>query len=328
MAKNVKWMESAKHLIVVCDEKEPCVLLKSDPRYKKAMGLIQSMNKEELANFLFPGEAIVKKFEGSVEIKGNQVFMDGKVVTNAITKYILDFYNNDLNIKPLVEFWKKIQNNPDRASRDQLFLFLEYHKAPLTPDGCFLMYKGVKRGGDGHFYDKYTGKYRNDIGDIVSMDRSQVDNRRHISCSNGLHVATFGYAHGVYGGDVILEVKVDPSDVVSVPSDYNNQKMRVCRYEVISVGKSERKDVFLPWDMLKDMHTTCKTTQEEDIKKKKVGKGKEIQICGLSARQIVDLVTEKTGEMITFSLKSKRSIEKKAIQILRDFGFKIDHKVS
>lgn len=324
MATSVKWMESAKHLIVVCDEKEPCVLLKSDPRYKKATELIQSMDKEGLADFLFPGEAIVKQYDGDVEIRGNQVFMDGKAVTNAITKYILDFYNNDLNITPLVEFWKKIQSNPDKASREQLFLFLEFHKAPLTPDGCFLMYKGVRKALDGHFYDKYTGTYRNDIGDVVTMDRSQVDNRRNITCSNGLHVATFNYAKGVYGGDVILECKINPSDVVSVPSDYNNQKMRVCRYEVISIGQSERKDVFLPWDVLKEMRTTCRVIQEEDIKKKKIGKGKIIKICGLSARQIVDLVTEKTGEMITFSLKSKRSIERKARQILRDFGFYVD----
>lgn len=324
MATSVKWMESAKHLIVVCDEKEPCVLLKTDPRYKKALDLIHNMDKEALAEFLFPGEAIVKKYEGNVEIRGNQVLMDGQAVTNAITKYIFDFYKSDLDINPLVNFWKKIQNNPDKASREQLFLFLEYHKAPLTPDGCFLMYKGVKRGPDGHFYDKYTGKFRNDVGDIVSMDRSQVDSNRNVSCSRGLHVATYGYANGVYGGDVILECKIDPSDVVSVPSDYDNQKMRVCRYEVISVGQNERKDVFLPWDIIKEIHTNSKATQEEDIKKK-VGKGKDINIGGLSASQIVNLVTEKTGERITLSLKSKRSIEKKARDILRDFGFNIRH---
>jgi len=34
-------------------------------------------------------------------------------------------------------------------------------------------------------------------------------------------------------------VKVNPKDVVSVPVDYNNTKMRVCRYEVISVFGSQ-----------------------------------------------------------------------------------------
>jgi len=324
MANAVKWMESAKHLIVVCDDKEPCVLLKTDKRYNQALELIQNMDKEGLAKFLFLGEAIVKRYEPAVVIEGNKVILDGEVVHNTITKYILDFYKNDLDIDPLVNFWRNVRENPNPGSREQLFCFLEFHKVPLTPDGCFLVYKGVYRSPNGDFYDCHTRSIRNNVGDIVKMDRSLVDSNRSVTCSSGLHVATYGYAHGVYGGDVLLECKVDPRDVVAIPNDYNNQKMRVCAYEVICTGKSERKDLFLPWDTIRKLHLTSKKEQTEDIKKKKIGKGKKINIRGLSAREIVDTVTEKTGELITFSLKSKRSIEKKAIEILRDFGFKVD----
>ncbi len=37
-------------------------------------------------------------------------------------------------------------------------------------------------------------------------------------------------------------LKVNPKDVVSIPSDYDNAKGRTCRYEVI--GELEREDHF------------------------------------------------------------------------------------
>jgi Ran GTPase-activating protein (RanGAP) involved in mRNA processing and transport len=40
----------------------------------------------------------------------------------------------------------------------------------------------------------------------------------------------------------MLEVKVNPRDVVAVPVDYNNAKMRVCEYVVLSVVTNENTD--------------------------------------------------------------------------------------
>ena len=41
-------------------------------------------------------------------------------------------------------------------------------------------------------------------------------------------------------------VKVDPADVVSIPVDYNNTKMRCCRYEVIGEYENYAKDYGVP----------------------------------------------------------------------------------
>ena len=44
----------------------------------------------------------------------------------------------------------------------------------------------------------------------------------------------------------MLEVEVNPSDVVSIPVDYNNSKMRVCKYKVLGVvDKEHSSDVSL-----------------------------------------------------------------------------------
>jgi predicted RNase H-like nuclease (RuvC/YqgF family) len=45
-------------------------------------------------------------------------------------------------------------------------------------------------------------------------------------------VACFDYAKGF--GEKLVEVLVNPADVVCVPVDYNGTKMRVCRFEVVA----------------------------------------------------------------------------------------------
>jgi hypothetical protein len=40
----------------------------------------------------------------------------------------------------------------------------------------------------------------------------------------------------------MLEVEVNPGDVVAIPSDYNHSKIRVCRYKVLGVVKTEYSD--------------------------------------------------------------------------------------
>ena len=64
------------------------------------------------------------------------------------------------------------------------------------------------------------------------MDRSKVEADRRITCAAGLHVAAWGYASG-FSGTKILEIKINPRDVVAVPPDYEQQKMRVCQYLVL-----------------------------------------------------------------------------------------------
>ena len=56
-------------------------------------------------------------------------------------------------------------------------------------------------------------------------------------CSFGLHCGTRAYAVGY--GSIILTVKVNPADAVSVPSDSDCQKIRVCRYLVVATESQD-----------------------------------------------------------------------------------------
>jgi hypothetical protein len=70
------------------------------------------------------------------------------------------------------------------------------------------------------------------------MPRNQVNEDPNQTCSYGLHVANFDYASG-FGSGHMLEVEVHPADVVAIPVDYNQAKMRVCKYKVIGVVEQE-----------------------------------------------------------------------------------------
>jgi hypothetical protein len=128
--------------------------------------------------------------------------------------------------------------NPSMQSQKELYDFLEHEHLPITEDGHFLAYKAVR----GDFKDKYKGVFDNSVGNIVKMQRAKVDDNRSRGCSDGLHAGALNYVAG-YGsvehGDRIVIVKINPRDVVSVPSDCNCEKLRTCQYEVVGEYQGE-----------------------------------------------------------------------------------------
>jgi hypothetical protein len=132
------------------------------------------------------------------------------------------------DVAPLVEFMHNLMKNPSKRAVDELYGFLEKNSLPITPDGCFLAYKRVR----GDYKDCYTGTMDNSVGKVVEMERNMVDDNRDNTCSTGLHFCSHSYLAS-FGGERTVIVKVNPADVVSIPSDYNNAKGRACSYEVI-----------------------------------------------------------------------------------------------
>lgn len=108
----------------------------------------------------------------------------------------------------------------------------------ISQDGHFLAYKAVRS----DYMDKYRGTFDNHVGNVCQMTRSKVDDDRSRGCSNGLHAGALNYVAGygsVESNDKIVIVKINPKDVVSVPSDCNYEKLRTCRYEVVGEYQGE-----------------------------------------------------------------------------------------
>jgi hypothetical protein len=176
-----------------------------------------------------------KASNGKFEVIDGNIKIDGEFIPQVIAKRIIDFMNRKYDFDPLIKFWGFLRNNPSERSRTELLSFLEHNGIPITEDGCFVAYKYV----NSDFSACHDRKYKNHPGNVLSMDRDQVDADSSQTCSRGLHVASWDFvkSHGT-----IVSVKVNPVDVVSIPYDYNGQKMRVCRYQVIDTITGEYTD--------------------------------------------------------------------------------------
>ena len=169
----------------------------------------------------------------NVTLNANGLMINGQLVDSYPAYKAIEFAKAGLPYIPIVTFVHKLQGNPSyRAVRD-LFEFLEASQMPLTASGDFIAYKKVRREGE-RLVDIYSGQFDNSPGQVVEMPRNQVDEDPDSTCSAGLHVCSHSYLphFGSNTGCAVVAVSINPADVVAIPSDYNNAKMRVCRYQV------------------------------------------------------------------------------------------------
>ena len=206
--------------------------------YKMILEALPTATSDELLEIVDVEKAVAAFSDGLVEIKNGQVTYEGEVVHGSISKRILEFMSKGLPFQPLVTFLNNLMENPSMQSQKELYDFLEHEHLPITEDGHFLAYKAVRN----DYMDKYRGVFDNHVGNVCEMTRSKVDDDRGRGCSNGLHAGALNYVAG-YGslesGDKIVIVKINPRDVVSVPSDCNFEKLRTCRYEVVGEYQGE-----------------------------------------------------------------------------------------
>lgn len=208
----------------------------SHPNYQKILDALKTKVYDGLEDLIDIPAAITARMggnKGSVTVKNGQVHYRGIAMHNTVTERILDFLNEGMPTEPLVRFLENLLENPMPEAVSELYDFLANtaggrSQFPITDDGCFIGYKGIKD----DWTDAFTGRIDNSIGTIVTMDRCKVDPDRRNECSYGLHVGTLEYARG-FAARTIL-VKVNPRDCIAVPKDYNCSKLRVCRYEVIA----------------------------------------------------------------------------------------------
>ena len=202
--------------------------------------IIEAIKNEEdpdsIADLFSPAKAVVRYSNGKVQVTDGQVLYNGEEVHNYIAEKILSFSENDYPFEALALFLERLLKNPSKRAIDELYPFLENGFMPITPDGCFLAYKGVKN----DYFDEYSGKFDNSIGEILEMTRSSVDDDARNDCSSGFHAGSLDYANG--WGYRTMVVKIDPADVVSVPYS-DARKLRTCKYEVLSeIPRETRRD--------------------------------------------------------------------------------------
>lgn len=214
--------------IVVVIDNTPHTINKSHITYDKLKEAIKAADWEAVRELVNPKEVVLKYAEGFVKINGDQFTWMGKPMHNALSRKMIEMLKDGFPVTPLVRFMERLMDNPSKRAVDELYGFLEKGNLPITPDGYFLAYKKVRD----DYTDCHTGTMDNSVGKIVSMPRNEVDDDKDRTCSAGLHFCSQEYLSH-FGGARTVILKINPKDVVSIPSDYNDSKGRACRYEVI-----------------------------------------------------------------------------------------------
>jgi hypothetical protein len=225
------------------------------PKFQQILDTIIAGGTEESVRFLADLMSTVGQqlqlISERVTYHGRKVFFDGDPIHGELVDVIRDLIElgDPEELRPLVNFLEKTKTNPSKQSVDDLYNWVKNGDLVIHEDGDFLAYKGVGYGNgdaeEGLFFSKNQGEafvdghYHNGyipqrVGSVVTMPRSEVDDNSAEGCSTGLHAGTHGYANG-YADKALLLVKINPRDVVSVPTDSSFQKLRVCRYEVLEV---------------------------------------------------------------------------------------------
>lgn len=197
--------------------------------YESIIQAIKSADWKAIQELVDIRATLVQYTYGKITIENNQVKWGDKVISNGMTRRILEMFKQGFTITPMIRFMEKVMDNPSTYAIDELYTFLENNNLPITPNGNFLAYKKIRA----NYTDCHTGKMDNSVGTVVSMPRASVDANRNNTCSSGLHACSLEYLKS-FSGERTVIVEIDPRDFVSCPVDYKNSKIRVCKYKVIS----------------------------------------------------------------------------------------------
>jgi len=267
------------------------------PHFKKIVkGLKDGIAENDLLEMIQIKKELAKVIP-NVEFNENGVYLDGRPMSKSLIDRYKFMVQNDFPLDGFKSFVRNLAENPSKDSVAELFGFLEACSLPITEDGYFLAYKRVGK----NFKDVHSGTMDNSIGRIVEMPREEVNANRHETCSKGLHVCSQSYLTH-YSGEHIVICKVHPKDVVSVPVDYDNAKMRVCRYEVI--GEIQENDTIVDMavskkESAKVSEQKAKPSAKESGNKKKASKGTAANMDGKKERWDDYIETRKIPEDIS-----------------------------
>lgn len=204
---------------------------------KEIVSAERQINNLAIVNGLIPSALRIDPLTGHVYYgRGNSPVVFSGVLVDRILKAVED---QDYGIlKKLTRFTERLGNNPRKEIVSELYQFLEAGDIEIDDEGYVIAFKRVCK----DFLDCYTRTFDNSPGKIVEVPRSSVDDDPKETCSYGLHVCSKAYLPHYRANGIVVKVKIDPEDFVSIPLDYYGHdssgsvlaKARVCRYLVLS----------------------------------------------------------------------------------------------
>lgn len=229
--KNVKWVANNTMVNIVINGE----VVNADythPSFKEIIAACLAEDFEKAVTLANTGKTIEKWSLGAFEFKNGKLYYCGEALHGSlIEKIIKSIQEGDQNVNKYVFFLEDALRN-DKNSYNEMWDFIKHNDIKIHDNGAIIGYKKVTVGADGKLYDSYTHTVPNDPGTLVQMPRHLVNDNKSETCSYGLHVGSIDYVRN-FSGNQIVKVLVAPAMVVSVPTDYNGQKMRCAEYFVL-----------------------------------------------------------------------------------------------
>ena len=235
---------------------QPHLFDPSHPHYSSLVKCVHTGDADEFVNLLNTGLVVEDWSEGDFKFRDGLLYFEDEQVAKDPTNRIVECLQQGFPHQFMMNYLTNLYDNVSERAVQESYKWSSHKGLPITEDGMLVGYKGVRtyagetiqgKNGEikeGDLVDIYTGNsFRNNVGDTASMKRRQVCDYHTQGCDSGLHVGTYDYACNWAGnGGVVVLVKFNPKDIVSVPSDCECQKMRVSSYEVISVAREQLEE--------------------------------------------------------------------------------------
>ncbi|MEK6879340.1 MAG: hypothetical protein AABY22_07030 [Nanoarchaeota archaeon] len=209
----------------------------SDILYLQIIQALREKRYGDVVQFIDKSSCIKSLSKGRFEIKGCEVFYKGKVVHNYVCNKIIECLQQGLPIEPLLAFLEKLLKNPDQRCIEAAYQFVSSENLPIDQNGNILALKCVQS----NWMDRFSGQIKNKVGAIIKMRNRPKIKDYGVACSSaGFHLGNQNYINGFKNdGDNVIVVSADPQDIISLPSDSNEGKMRVCRYRVVGIQQDK-----------------------------------------------------------------------------------------
>lgn len=233
------YIKSDNHIHIVFESGESTTVYNSQPEYTPLCDAIKRSDWETAYDAAFPVEIVKKQINSygtditqHVSIHHGIIMFDGIPVHGTLTTRMLKMIDEQFDVRPMGLFLENLMENPSYRAVNELYEFLEKSQLPITEDGHFLAYKKVRN----NFKDIHSGTFDNSPGTRIQMERNTVNEDKNQTCSTGLHFCAYSYLnhYGNSSDNKILMIKINPKDVVSIPTDYDDAKGRCCEYVVVS----------------------------------------------------------------------------------------------
>lgn len=228
--KQYTWQGSNKALLID-DGDETFSCDSTHEHFSDALKLAIEGQFEEAIALINVRKAVEEYTSGYVTIKDGVLSYKGIPIYSGIATRIIESMKLGEDFEHYIPFFEKLMENPSRRAVLRLFDFLVANDIEINDQGDIITWKVITH----DWKDCHTRTFDNSITGIpVEMPRNLVNDDDNITCSDGLHVCSKSYISSFKSGSSrVVKVSVNPKDVVSIPVDYNDAKMRVCSYIVL-----------------------------------------------------------------------------------------------